>query len=265
VGGGIHPFHNGGVPRKATHPSAALLNSLSLPFWTISTILIIMKDVHMDYSLPYVDNVHADYEEYALALVEEEMKQFTPRALDRDMPSLQCRTTLMKHEYDTLVVRGDNMQDDDDDKEGSFVPRTMTLAELDTRLPPKHPASENGSDYDAWKNQTLAYARAKYEAERIRSIVLEAEKHASMAGGIWKRYNDNTLTPLSETWVTAVQQQREAVDEINFQRQQSQEQQFGPQLDQYTLHYQQALYKRNQLEHAIWSLERQPPPNEQQD
>jgi hypothetical protein len=92
------------------------------------------------------------------------------------------------------------------------------------------------------------------EAERIRTSVLEAEKEEGVLN--WKAYNTQSLEQLKNHYSTALQKQREAVEEINYQRQQTQQQQLGPQLDQLNLEYQQALYRRNQLEHAIEGLRR---------
>jgi hypothetical protein len=58
-------------------------------------------------------------------------------------------------------------------------------------------------------------------------------------------------------WSRALSDQREGVEEINFQRQRSQQQQSGPELDQLNTDYQQMLYRRNQLEHSIEGLRRE--------
>jgi hypothetical protein len=181
-------------------------------------------------SLPYVEAVHEDYEEYALALIEEEMKQFNARSLKK-MPPLQFRTPLMQHEYGTLIV---------DDQ---FVPRPeRSFQPLKIARP---------TTLDEWKTTAIPQAKSRFEAERIRSLVLEAEKEEAVSN--WKDYN-TALEHLQAQASTALQKQREAVEEINYQRQQAQQQQLGPQLDQLSLEYQQVLYRRNQLQHAIAGL-----------
>jgi hypothetical protein len=185
-------------------------------------------------SLPYVEAVHEDYEEYALALFEEEMKQIQPRPLKKKMRTLRYRTPIMKQEYATLVV------------DGEFKVRP------ETRYQPLKIARP--SSLDEWKTIAIPQAKTLFESERIRSLVLEAEKEETVAN--WKDYN-SLMDQLQSQWTTALEQQREEVQEINFQRQQTQQQQLGPQLDQLNLDYQQMLYRRNQLEHAIEGLRRE--------
>jgi hypothetical protein len=182
-------------------------------------------------SLPYVDAVHEDYEEYALALIEEEMKQFEPRSLPRKMPPLNFRSPLMQQEYETLV-QGDE-----------YVPREPHFG-----LQPLKPADIKDYETD------LPQAKARLEAERIRSVIVEVEKEDAAVG--WKEHVQD-LTSLHNQWSQLLQKQREQVEEINYQRQQAQQQQLGPQLQELELQYQQALYKRNQLQHAIIGLQRE--------
>jgi predicted nucleic acid-binding Zn-ribbon protein len=82
-------------------------------------------------------------------------------------------------------------------------------------------------------------------------LVLEAEKEEAVSN--WKDYN-TALEHLQAQASTALQKEREAVEEINYQRQQTQQQQLGPQLDELNLEYQQVLYRRNQLQHVIAGL-----------
>ena len=244
----------------------------------------------MDYSLPYcttlvVDQPHEDYEQYALSLIEEEMKQIQPRPLlHRDMKVLNCRTKLMKQEYDTLFQNqtatgaaegeaeaqedeNDDGDDDDDTHKLMYVPRkNVTLADFDTTPPPKRPKlsddmndAEKAQIIKEWKLHALSYARSKYEAERIRNLNLDVEKQVSTGGGSsssnWKRYIEQTLQDMEVQYSRTLQHQRDVVDEINYQRQSSQERMYGPQLEQYYTEYQQVLYKRNTVEYNIFSEE----------
>jgi hypothetical protein len=184
-------------------------------------------------SLPYVEAVHEDYEEYALALIEEEMKEFQPRSMKK-MPAIKFRTPIMETEYITRMV------------DNEFVPRPeRSYQPLKIARP---------TNLDEWKTIAIPQAKSRLEAERIRTSVLEAEKEEGVLN--WKAYNTQSLEQLKNHYSTALQKQREAVEEINYQRQQTQQQQLGPQLDQLNLEYQQALYRRNQLEHAIEGLRR---------
>lgn len=181
-------------------------------------------------SLPYVEGVHEDYEEYALAMIEEEMKHFKPRSLKK-MPTLQFRTPLMQQEYETLIV------------DNQYIPRPeRSFQPLKIARP---------TTLDEWKTTAIPQAKSRFEAERIRSLALEAEKEEAIL--TWKDHIVS-LEHLQAQSSTALEKKRAQVEEINYQRQQTQQNQLGPQLEQLNQEYQQALYRRNQLEHAIAGL-----------
>jgi hypothetical protein len=213
-------------------------------------------------SLPYVETVHEDYEEYALAVIEEEMKVIVPRAMKKMAP-LTFRTPTMQTEYETLVVKGkaedgDSVSDDNNSPAVSFV-RARPKEQLQLFQPKK---ITKPSTIEEWKdndNKTsggdvaLSQIKSRYEAERIRGLILEVEKEEGVA--IWKDYNAS-LDESATFWTKLLKQEVEAVEEINFRRQQAQTQQVGPEIDRLNQEYQQALYRRNQLEHAIEELRR---------
>mmetsp|Transcript_17166 Transcript_17166/g.35414 ORF Transcript_17166/g.35414 Transcript_17166/m.35414 type:complete len:229 (+) Transcript_17166:52-738(+) len=200
------------------------------------------SDVILD-SLPYVETVHEDYEEYALALIEEEMKAIAPRPLKKMAP-LNFRTPTMQTEYNTLVV---------EDGENSHVqPRPKEQLQLLQPTKTTKP-KEWKDDNDQASADALSRIKSRYEAERIRALVLEVEKEDGVAS--WKDYTAS-LDESAAFWTKLVQQEVEAVEEINFRRQQAQTQQVGPELDRLDQEYQKALYRRNQLEHAIEGLRR---------
>ena len=240
----------------------------------------------MDYSLPYcttIDQIHEDYEEYALSLIEDEMKQITARPLERDMKDIKYRTSLMKQEYKTLfqpnttttTTTSDGQEQEQEDAENNltYLPRenVATVADFDTAPPPKRPKLDKSSGTSSskadiikeWKLQALSYARSKYEAERIRSINLDVEKYinnnSSNNNGKkgtptsnWKQYIEQTLQDIEKQYSDKLHKQRDVVDEINYQRQSSQERIYGPQLQQYISEYQQLVFTRNTLEYNIY-------------
>lgn len=185
-------------------------------------------------SLPYVEAVHEDYEEYALSLIEEEMKQLQPRPLKKLRP-LHFRTPMMKAEYSERVV------------DGEFKPREERSYQPLKILRP--------STLEEWRNVALPQAKARLEAERIRGLLLDAEKEEAVEN--WKAYNSQLLEDLRAQCSNVLADRNDAVEEVNFQRQQAQQQQYWPELAQLTTDYQQMLYRRNQLEHAIEGLRRE--------
>lgn len=186
-------------------------------------------------SLPYVEEVHQDYEDYALALIEDEMKQIKPRPLPK-APIMRFRSELMKTEYTERLV------------DGEFKPREDNIS--------FHPRKiSRPSTLDEWRSVALPQAKSRFEAERIRGLILDAEKDETV--GNWKAYNSKVLEPMKAQWTNTLAGKKESVEEVNFQRQQSQHNQYGPELDQLTTDYQQILYRRNQLQHAIEGMERE--------
>lgn len=185
-------------------------------------------------SLPYVEAIHEDYEEYALSLIEEEMKQFQPRPLKRKLQSINFRTPMMKAEYAARIVDNEFQARERKSYQPSKITRPTSL--------------------DKWRDEALPRAKALFETERLRSVVLDAEKDEAVEN--WKSYNAKVLEQIRNQSTKVLADQREAVEEVNFNRQQSQQQQYGPQLEQLNTDYQQMLYRRNQLEHSIEGLRR---------
>ena len=210
----------------SSHKKQTHLLSQSLHHYTMTTNSLIVQEKPILDSLPYVETVHEDYEDYALALIEEEMQQSNPRAFAKP-PTLKFRSPMMEQEYRSLVVNNE------------YVPREGTSFQ-----PRKIAKPDTAAEFVNAINE----AKTRYEAERIRGIVLEAEK--GEAAENWKDFN-NSLERQRLEWSNALQKQSEIVEEINYQRQQAQINQFGPQLEQLNLEYQQALYRINQLKYAM--------------
>ena len=203
-------------------------------------------------SLPYVETVHEDYEEYALALIEEEMKVIAPRPM-RKIPPLNFRTPMMRTEYESLVVNG--KLEDGVDAQKSFV-QTRPKEQFQLFQPKKvmKPSTMQGrKDDENTILDAISQMKSRYEAERIRALLLDVDKEEGVS--IWKAYNAK-LDELAGFWNTLLKQEIETVEEINFRRQQSQTQQVGPEITRLNQKYQEALYRRNQLEHAIEGLKR---------
>lgn len=208
-------------------------------------------DVVLD-SLPYVETVHEDYEEYALALIEEEMKTIAPSkitALMLKTKPVQFRTPVMKTEFEALEL----VVVDEASGEQRVVNPQRTTTNSSSSFQPSKIARP--TTLDEWQSsQALSQLKARLEAERLRGLVLEAEKEEAVQN--WKDYNAS-LDFLKAVWARNLQERSEAVEEVNFQRQQAQTQNLGPEIERLHHEYQQALYRRNQLEHAIAALQRQ--------
>jgi Breast carcinoma amplified sequence 2 (BCAS2) len=206
-------------------------------------------------SLPYVEAVHEDYEEYALALIEEEMKATEPRPLERRMHPLKFRTPMMRAEYGNNVklvtpppAGGDdgNPPPTDEQTLVAVIQRTECVSLQPAKIARPATIAE-------WRDHAIPEIKTRFEAERIRGLVLEVEREDGV--GSW-RDHVAALEDLKALWTRKWRQHADAVEEINFQRQQNQEQHFGPELERLNQQYQQALYARNQLKHGIEGLRR---------
>jgi hypothetical protein len=186
-------------------------------------------------SLPYVDVVHEDYEQYALALVEEEMKNSKAPDLPSKLPDINFRSVLMEKEYQRFV-----------DTDGK--PKLTKWNATNVATVP-----EDDDDMEAWQ-AAVGQARSEYEAERTRSMSLEARKDAG-AVVLWKGFNEHLDKDLASRQ-EALHKQRELVEQINLKRSEDQ-QKDGKQLHILTDQYQSAVERRFQLQQAIVALEQE--------
>ncbi|GAX13334.1 pre-mRNA-splicing factor SPF27 [Fistulifera solaris] len=178
-------------------------------------------------SLPYVDELNQQYEQYALSLIEEEMQRMAaPRG--EHVPKLTCRTPMMQKEWEKRVAG----------KTETFIAPSV-----------KRPSSK--ASLEEWK-EAVKRARIAYEAERIRSICLEVDKDP-MAGNKWKLHNEK-LGKLVQAQKDILAEQQKKVQDINQRRQQSQTKS-GQQLKVLEIQYQELVAKQQNLKSAIAQLE----------
>jgi Breast carcinoma amplified sequence 2 (BCAS2) len=197
------------------------------------TPVVVSRDALMD-SLPYIDGTHEDYEEYAAALIEEEMKTFPPAPLPKQQHPIKFRTPLMEHEYHQRLI----------DDGQNHPPLTFWNG------PAAPPSSEDASE-KAWQAAVQA-AKVQYEGERARSMTLDVKKDSG-AALLWKGFN-GTMDLQLQAAQKALHQQRQLVEQINLQRSIDQ-QKAGKELQLLTARYQIALERRFRLEQATTALE----------
>lgn len=181
-------------------------------------------------SLPYVDATNEDYEQYALALIEAEMKGINPPA-EGEIKPIRFRTAVMEHEY-KRVEAGD----------GQVEPTKLSLARASA------PSEEKS--VERWR-AAVQQARLDYEAERLRSTTLEVKKDPG-ASLLWKAVNGNLDRDMQST-NEALKEQREIVEHINLHRSEDQ-QKAGKQIQILTTQYQNALHRRFSLYQATEAL-----------
>lgn len=194
-------------------------------------------------ALPYFDPVHEEYEQYALALIEEEMKAHPATTSVKKVPPVNFRSELMKQEYQEL--HSSSFSADGQERRPEQRQRAAVVE------PVSPPAA--GQDPEAWK-QAVQEARIAYEAERIRSDLLELEKDGlGSSAQMWKGYNE-LLSQSQDVLQQALSTQRQSVEDINLSRQQDQ-QQSGRKLEVLTTQYLELVHKLFQLKQAVAEME----------
>lgn len=186
-------------------------------------------------ALPYVDVVHEDYEAYALALVQEEMSKISPPSPKNELkPISSHESTILKEEY-KLIESGKQRT------EPAVAENKATI---------HVPTSDN---VEEWK-EAIGKARAAFEAERLRSEILQLE--SNHAPPQWKHYTSTVLQPLEQQETAAHNQISTELQEIHAQRQQEQVE-AKKTLDQLEQRYRDLIQKRHYLQMATVELEQE--------
>ena len=201
-------------------------------------------------SLPYIDNVHPDYEAYALSLIEEEMHHISPRtdALDhlpnpflRDkdgIPLFGGKSNLNQTEYSEFIARNGQ-------------PRQDTL-DFDNNSIAAEPHGHAIQTQDGWET---SLRQAKLEFEYQRSRMLNLELQAEYESGLWRHYNATLERQYAKPMSTRLEEQRLEVDKINGRRKELQETQAGPKLQILGNRWGELISKNQRLARATGVLE----------
>ena len=188
--------------------------------------------VWMD-SLPYVDGTNEQYEAYALATIEEEMKSFKAST---KLPKLDGKIVHKSALFDTK-----GLSDQAEAPESTKVEITA-----DAKKPSK-------DTVEAWR-EAVRKARAVYESERVRSVVLELEK-SDASGLSWRQYG-TILNQIEKSTKEGLQARKEEVELVNVSRQQHQ-QEAGKKLGILQAQWHERTRKRRQLLAATEALKKE--------
>ena len=209
------------------------------------------NEAFMD-SLPYVDAVRDDYEQYALSLIEDEMKAAINKPHQgrggvnlEGLPPLNYRTPAMKYEYQARFLAKTSKSTPTGDEPTHTASQSLQIR---TKIDPPE-----GENVQSWRDAVLQ-SRMLYESERTHSMALEVKKDAG-AALLWKGFNGN-LDQDTVAMQTALTSQRQTVEQINLQRSEDQ-QKAGKQLHILTTQYKTALERRYQLQLATATLEQE--------
>ena len=181
-------------------------------------------------SLPYIDNLHPDYEAYALTLIEEEMQKMgdppSEESLLRHLPnplgsnmdanstpafkSSEAHNNLNRVEYEGLVARGGQ-------------PRTDAI-DYRQKMRSMEPKDENSES--EW-NEALCKAKAELEYERLRMVNVELQ--SEYESSLWQHHTKK-LESMSNSVKSKLSQQQMNVDQINAKRKDMQTVKAAPKL-----------------------------------
>mmetsp|Transcript_5582 Transcript_5582/g.7774 ORF Transcript_5582/g.7774 Transcript_5582/m.7774 type:complete len:171 (-) Transcript_5582:190-702(-) len=147
---------------------------------------------------------------------------------------IRYRTELMKKECGTLAANGGQ--------------RSSTI-----QLRPLPKEASELSTEEEWMAE-IRLARALYEEERQRSMILEIQK-SEITAKQWKAHIANLLEPLETEMKQLARQSKEEVDDINIAREQHQTKDVGPVLTKLNAKYHELVHKKFQLQLASSKLE----------
>jgi len=202
------------------------------------------REISLD-SLPYIDQVHPDYEAYALTLIEEEMQSMTPpapvtysHASIPDFKSSASAISLNQIEYTNLVNRNGQPR-----KENIDFYKIMKA---------KSAPPSDGSVAD-WQS-AVQHAKKELEHERIRQTNLDLENE--FASSLWK-HHAQILERSSTATDKELQAQLLGVDQINAQRKEMQEVQAMNKLGKLNYRWEELIKKNLHLMKGVGELEKE--------
>ena len=187
------------------------------------------NEVTLD-SLPYIDNLHPDYEAYALTLIEEEMQ---------GMGEPPSQEELLRHLPNPLGLGGDANTTPafKSSREGNIInekeyedlvarhgkPRKETI---DYRRKMKASMPKSKGTESEWEE---AIMRAKIELEYERLKMVNAELQSEYETSLWK-YQTKQIEAIANDLKSKLSQQQAEVDRINAKRKDMQTVKGGPKL-----------------------------------
>jgi len=201
-------------------------------------------------SLPYIDNLHPDYEAYALTLIEEEMQQMVPPSeeeLLRHLPNplsgndadstpvfKSSKTQLNRVEYEGHVAR-------------QGQPRTDSINYLQIMCAEKPNDVTKESEW----NEALEKAKIELEYERLRMV--NAELQTEYESSLWKHHTMK-LESISNDIKNQLIKQKIKVDEINAKRKDMQVSKAAPRLHTLSQKWDETVKRVKLLSNGVGAL-----------
>ena len=230
-------------------------------------------------SLPYIDNIHPDYEAYALSLIEEEMQAMvkdddeppteesllqhlhlpnplgesgeaksTPDTFKSSSTHTGYKNQLNRNEYEDLVARnGQPRQNKVDYKQliqsGNAAPIHQS----------KQSGLQENNDTEEW-NEAIKKAKIELEYERLRMVNIELQ--AEYESSLWK-YQTKNLESISARVKSNLSKMQMKVDQINAKRQDLQVSKAAPELHVLSQKWDEGINKVRVLSRGVEKIQRE--------
>jgi hypothetical protein len=205
-------------------------------------------------SLPYVETVHNYYEQYALALIEDEMKQKSPVSEPSSKQPYHRHPLLQD-----LPLRNVHLEKEYNERLQSSSNPIQMSAPSDSLpiIPPDENNTGTTSNVGEWQD-AVRKAKLAYEKERLRSFYLDLQDNSE------KLYNETILEPQQVAYKRCLESQTQTIHQINIQRK-SQQTEVAQRLSLLSsqppgglqTQYQELLEKQRALKFAIHQLEQE--------
>lgn len=190
-------------------------------------------------ALPYVDAVQDDYEQYATALIQEELDQSRNR---HTVPELKPVTR--------SAALAQAIEDRGQETEANDTTICNFSSRYDLKRPPdKAPAAE-------WK-RAVRRLRTAYEVERQRSLALQVLKPETNQVIRQHKNHSSAMAGFLSQDQEVLASKRHETDAINRQRLESQQLIHDKQLHRLELQYHQLVQKQVHLRTAVQELEKE--------
>ncbi len=231
------------ITREMSNPSNSITPYKRVTEEEPNRIPAANNEIALD-SLPYIDNVHPDYEAYALSLIEEEMQRMEEptsnatqvNANTTPKPFLSSNVGLNKTEYESLIQRGGQPRQGID----------YTQQMRDKNTPPS-----DISNPSEW-GKSIERAKIELEYERLRMV--NAELQTEYESSLWKIHS-KSMEAFSNRVKSKLENQQLEVDKVNATRKEMQEDQGAPKLMALNARWESLIKKSQHLARAVGKLE----------
>jgi hypothetical protein len=237
---------------------------LTIPTSTAETTQEEEQSIILD-SLPYIDQIHPDYEAYALTLIEEEMMQHPPPSSSSspssstphhlripDFQYSQNNVKIMQEEYKQLVARNGQKKSEQDNHFLSLYHHDKLLPAATTT---EASQDDNENHHDSCLIESIRTAKIILQHEKIRQINLELYAECTSSSMMWKHHVNMMDKYYAQASKKLLEEQLMVVDQLNAERKQMQEEAMKNYLGKLEYRWGELIRKKQHLVKGVKMLE----------